>query len=83
MFMPMRSSSRFCSSSGSDRFSTVNASSASPSASNAGRSPAAMVSASVTVFAAMSRKGTCDSANACDMRVTTRLRSCGSTSGTR
>jgi hypothetical protein len=81
--MPIRSSSRRCSSSGSDRFSTVKASSARPRSAKPGRSSAAIASPNVTVFAAMSRNGTPLFANAAAMRVTTRLRSCGSRSAAR
>ena len=55
--MPMRSSSRFCSSSGSEMLWTWKLSSASPRSANIGRILSATAAPSSTWLAAMSRNG--------------------------
>src|ERR1017187_1295721 len=82
MFIPMRWSSTFCNSSGSDRFSTTNWQSSRPRPPNAGFNSAAIFSASLAWFAAISTKATSLGAKISVIFATIVLRSCPSRSET-
>src|ERR1035441_5008372 len=82
MFIPMRWSSTFCNSSGSDRFSTTNWQNSRPRPAKTGFNSPAIFSASLAWFAAISTKATSLGAKISVIFATIVLRSCPSRSET-